>query len=53
MCEGPKCGKVGETLRGVLVAMFGDGALGWSTVVPESQGGKVSHRGAANHCARS
>ena len=36
MCEGPKCGKVGETPRSVLVAMFGDGTLGWSTVVPES-----------------
>ena len=43
VCEGPKCGKVEETRESVLVAMFGDGALGWSTVVPESQGGKVSH----------
>ena len=43
MCEGPKCGKVGETPRSALVATFGDGTLGWSTVVPESLGGKVSH----------
>ena len=27
MCEGPLCGKVGETPRCVLVAMFGDGTL--------------------------
>ena len=32
--EGPKCGKVGETPRSVLVAMFGDGTHGRSTVAP-------------------
>ena len=37
MCEGPKCGKVGETSRSVLVAMFGNGTHGWSAVVPKSQ----------------
>ena len=37
MCEGPKCGKVGETPRSVLVAMFGNGTHGWSAVVPKSQ----------------
>ena len=42
MCEGPKCGKVGETPRSVLVAMFGDVTHGRSTVVPESQDSKVS-----------
>ena len=42
MCEGPKCGKVGETPRSVLVAMFCDGAHGRGTVVPESQDRKVS-----------
>ena len=41
MCEGPKCGKVGETSWSVLVAMFGNGSDGWSTVVPESQSGKA------------
>ena len=34
MCEGPKRGKVGETPRSVLVAVFGDGTHGRSTVVP-------------------
>ena len=42
MCEGPERGKVGETQRSVLVAMFGDGTHGLSTVVPESQDSKVS-----------
>ena len=42
MCEGPKCGKIGETPRSVLVAMFGDGTHGRSTVVPESQDSKGS-----------
>ena len=42
MCEGPKCGKVEETPRSVLVAMFGNRTHGLSTIVPESQGGKVS-----------
>ena len=41
MCEGPKCGEIGETPRTVLVAMFG-GTHGRSTVVPESQDSKVS-----------
>ena len=42
MCEGPKCGKVGETPRSVLVAMFGNGTHGWSAVVPKTQSSKVS-----------
>ena len=42
MCEGPKRGKVGETPRSSLVAMFGDGTHGRSTVVPKSQSSKVS-----------
>ena len=42
MCEGPKCGKVGETPRSVLVAMFGDGTHGRGTVVPKFQCSKVS-----------
>ena len=40
MCEGPKCGKVGETPRSVFVAMLGNGTR--STVVPEFQDSKVS-----------
>ena len=42
MCEGPKRGKVEETPRSVLVAMFGVGTHGRSTVVPKSQSSKVS-----------
>ena len=42
VCEGPKRGKVGETPRSVLVATFGDGTHGRSTVVPKSESGKVS-----------
>ena len=44
MCEGPKCGKVEETPRSVLVAMFGAGTHGRSTVVPESLDSKVSYQ---------
>ena len=42
MCEGPKRGKVGETPRSVLVAMFGEGTHGRSAVVPKPQSGEVS-----------
>ena len=42
MCDGPNAAKL-EKHRGVLVAMIGDGTLGWSTEVSESQGGKVAH----------
>ena len=31
-----------ETPRSVLVAMFGNGTHGWSTVVPESQEAKLA-----------
>ena len=51
--KGPKCGKIEETPRSVLVAMFGDGTHGRSTVVPESQDCKVSCRSATDFCARS
>ena len=34
--EGPKCCKIGETSRSVLVAMFGDATHGRSTIVPEN-----------------
>ena len=38
----PNAAKLEKTPRSVLVAMFGDGTHGRSTVVPKSQSGKVS-----------
>ena len=50
MCEGPKCGKAGETLEKALVAMLGNETHGWSTILHKSQSGKVGRRGNAKVC---
>ena len=50
-CVGPKCGKVGETPRSVLVAMFGNGTHGWSAVVPKPQSSKASCGSSTDLCA--
>ena len=47
----PNAARVGETLRSVLVAMFGNGTHGWSTVVPKSQSSKASCGSSTDLCA--